>query len=79
MNGYAEIAKALLPLQIKEHESFGGDRWTEENTIAWIRTVSQRSFPNEQPATYGSQPVSESEWMLLFFRAMYKPNKRKVG
>lgn len=35
--GYVEIAKALLPLQIGEHEGFGGDRWTDENTMTWLR------------------------------------------
>jgi hypothetical protein len=37
LDGYIRIAKALLPLQIKEHEGFGGDRWTDENTMKWIR------------------------------------------
>jgi len=37
MDGYVEIARALLPIQITEHGSFGGNRWTDENTIAWIR------------------------------------------
>ena len=37
MDGYVEVAKALLPLQITEHQSFGGNRWTDENTMAWIR------------------------------------------
>jgi len=37
MEGYATIAEALLPLQIKEHGDFFGDRWTEENTMAWLR------------------------------------------
>jgi hypothetical protein len=37
LDGYVRIAKALLPLQIMEHEGFGGDRWTDENTMKWIR------------------------------------------
>jgi hypothetical protein len=35
--GHSAIARALLPLQIKEHASFGGDRWTEESVMAWLR------------------------------------------
>jgi hypothetical protein len=34
---YAETATALLPLQIREHTAFWGPRWTEENTMAWIK------------------------------------------
>ena len=37
LDAYVAIAEALLPLQITEHESFGGNRWTDENTMAWIR------------------------------------------
>lgn len=37
LDGYVKIATALLPLQIKKHEGFGGDRWTDENTMKWIR------------------------------------------
>jgi len=51
----------------------------DENTIELIRTVSQRSFPHEQPATYGSQPVSESKWMLLFSeRFLNRTNARRI-
>lgn len=37
LGGYMKIAEALLPLQIQQHESFRGDRWTDENTMAWLR------------------------------------------
>lgn len=37
LDGYVAIAKALLPLQITEHAAFGGKRWTDENTIEYIR------------------------------------------
>ena len=41
MDGYAKIAEALLPLQIKEHAEFFGDLWTEQNTMAWLRRFTQ--------------------------------------
>jgi hypothetical protein len=41
MDGYAGIAEALLPLQIKAHADFFGERWTEESTIAWLRRFTQ--------------------------------------
>jgi len=37
LEGYIEIAKALLPLQCSSHEPFGNNLWTEENTMAWLR------------------------------------------
>lgn len=37
LDGYFQIAKALLPIQITEHSAFGGNRWTDENTLAWLR------------------------------------------
>jgi len=37
MEGYFSVAKALLPIQITEHKSFGGNLWTDENTMDWIR------------------------------------------
>ena len=37
LSGYVAIAKALLPLQIREHEALGGTRWTDDNTIEWIQ------------------------------------------
>jgi hypothetical protein len=43
IRGYGQIAQALLPLQIIEHESFGGNRWTEENTVAWLRRFTRQS------------------------------------
>lgn len=41
MEGYAAIADALLPLQIKDHEEFFGDRWTDENTVSWLRRFTR--------------------------------------
>ena len=41
MEGYARIAEALLPLQIKEHDEFFGDRWTEENTMTWLQRFTR--------------------------------------
>ncbi|RWB34338.1 type VI immunity family protein [Mesorhizobium sp.] len=32
----ARLAKALLPAQIVEHGSFGGNRWTDENSVQWL-------------------------------------------
>lgn len=37
LTGYASVARALLPLQINEHQSLGGTKWTAENTIRYIR------------------------------------------
>jgi hypothetical protein len=37
MDGYARIAAALLPIQIKEHQEFFGERWTDVSTMAWLR------------------------------------------
>lgn len=37
MPGYEAIARKLIPIQIKHHGSFGGSRWTEENTMDWLR------------------------------------------
>lgn len=41
MEGYAKIAEALLPLQIKDHAEFYGDLWTEQKTMAWLRRFTQ--------------------------------------
>jgi len=41
LDGYAKIAEALLPLQIKEHADFFGDLWTEENTLTWLRRFTE--------------------------------------
>lgn len=35
--GYAALASALLPLQLTELDSFGGQRWDADNSLAWIR------------------------------------------
>jgi hypothetical protein len=35
--GYKAVARALEPLQITEHRAFGGRRWTDDNTIEYIR------------------------------------------
>ncbi|WP_027168485.1 type VI immunity family protein [Mesorhizobium sp. WSM3224] len=32
----ARLAKALLPAQIVAHGSFGGNRWTEDNSVQWL-------------------------------------------
>ena len=37
MAEHVEIAKALFPLQIRDHASFGGTKWDDDNSIAWIR------------------------------------------
>jgi hypothetical protein len=34
---YAAIAHALLPIQVQTHAPFGGSRWTDDNTMAWLR------------------------------------------
>ncbi|MDR5741127.1 MULTISPECIES: type VI immunity family protein [unclassified Caballeronia] len=33
---YEAIAQALLPLQVRNHASFGGTRWTTETTNGWL-------------------------------------------
>ena len=37
LEGYARVAEALLPLQLDTHGAFSGTRWTDENTMAWMR------------------------------------------
>ena len=37
LDGYVAVARELLPLQITSHGPFGGARWNEDNTMAWIR------------------------------------------
>jgi hypothetical protein len=37
MPGYFALARALLPLQLVELESFGGRRWTDDNSLAWVQ------------------------------------------
>lgn len=37
LTGYNNVAQALLPLQITEHKSFGGEQWTAENTFQYIQ------------------------------------------
>src|SRR5438874_2323588 len=50
----------------------------EPNYHELLRPVSPRSFPNEQPATYSLQPVSESEWIVLFSeRCIHRANARR--
>jgi hypothetical protein len=41
LGGYVAIAEALLPLQIKQHEGFGGDRWTDQSTLEWLRRFTR--------------------------------------
>ncbi|NTX05819.1 type VI immunity family protein [Myxococcus sp. CA040A] len=37
LEGYAAIARALEPLQVQRHGTFGGARWDESRTRAWLR------------------------------------------
>jgi hypothetical protein len=37
MPGYVAVARALLPLQVKAFGSFGGEKWDEANSLAWLR------------------------------------------
>ena len=37
MPGYVSIAQALQPLQVTTFGSFGGEKWDEENSLAWLR------------------------------------------
>jgi len=37
MDGHSAVARALLPLQVTRFESFGGRRWTDENSLAWVQ------------------------------------------
>ena len=41
MDGYVAIAEALLPLQIKDHPAFLGERWNEQNTMEWLRRFTR--------------------------------------
>lgn len=34
---YTAVAEALLPLQITEHDAFGGDLWDDDNTLRYLR------------------------------------------
>lgn len=36
----AKLAKALLPAQVTEHGSFGGNRWTAENSVRWLHRLT---------------------------------------
>ena len=40
-DGERVISLALLPLQIEEHAAFGGTRWTDDNTVEWLRRFSR--------------------------------------
>jgi hypothetical protein len=37
LTGYRAVASALLPLQVTEHAAFGGNVWTDDNTIKYLR------------------------------------------
>lgn len=37
LEGYIRVAEALVPIQITEHQSLGGTKWTPENTYSYIR------------------------------------------
>jgi hypothetical protein len=41
LKGYEAIAQALEPIQVRQHGAFGGSRWTEENTMAWLRRFTK--------------------------------------
>jgi hypothetical protein len=43
LDGYLELARALEPLQVRTHEAFGGTRWTEAETMAWLRRFTDPS------------------------------------
>ena len=38
---YVAIARALEPIQVRKHGGYGGSRWTEENTMAWLRRFTE--------------------------------------
>ena len=37
MDAYFAIARALMPIQVTTFESFGGRRWNDDNSFAWVR------------------------------------------
>lgn len=37
LSGYMLLAEALSPLQILTHSAFRGERWNDQNTMAWLR------------------------------------------
>ncbi len=41
LDGYAAIARALEPLQVRQHGTFGGSRWDESRTMAWLRRFTE--------------------------------------
>jgi hypothetical protein len=43
LDGYEHIAKALMPIQVPHHGPFGGTRWTEDATLAWVRRFTDPS------------------------------------
>jgi hypothetical protein len=45
MPGYVALARALRPLQLASHGSFGGQRWDEANSLAWIRRFTDSAGP----------------------------------
>lgn len=44
MPGYEALAAALLPLQLTTYGTFGGQRWDEASSLAWIRRFTH---PND--------------------------------
>ena len=43
MPGYVAVARALLPLQVKAFGSFGGEKWDEANSLAWLHGSPTRT------------------------------------
>ena len=44
LSGYARLARALEPLQVRDHPPFAEgslSRWTAENTNAWLRRFTE--------------------------------------
>ncbi|MCA9648300.1 MAG: DUF3396 domain-containing protein [Myxococcales bacterium] len=37
LGGYGAVARALLPLQVRSHEGFGGEKWTADETLRYLR------------------------------------------
>jgi hypothetical protein len=41
LDSYEAIARALEPIQVKQHGAFGGSFFTEDRTMAWLRRFSE--------------------------------------
>jgi hypothetical protein len=42
LGGHVAIAQALKPLQVTGFESFGGRRWSDDNSLAWVQRFNDR-------------------------------------